>query len=302
MNPNTKETTDWQFSVFSNIKPKSGPFTVIASDQQGNQQGARICLGVVIPVFNEVGTIEHALGQVLAQFCVMEVIVVDDGSTDGTSFVVQAWTAKDARVTLIRHPANRGKGASIRTGLARVKAPIVIIQDADSEYDPSDYRWLIEPILQGRVDVVYGSRFMRGANPHTDKRHRLQNRLLTAFANLLTGLKLTDEATCYKVFRRELIERLDLQEDRFGFCPEFTVKVSRMGLMIKEVPISYRARSISEGKKLRFWDGVDAIRCLIKYSFICRNGFGNLSRGATTVEREGDQAATERRSDTHFFQ
>jgi glycosyltransferase involved in cell wall biosynthesis len=226
----------------------------------------RPLLGVIIPALNEERTVGELLLRVLAQPCVLKVVVIDDGSSDRTREVVQAYVAEDDRVALITHPERRGKGASIRTALSGLETPLLIIQDADLEYDPSDYARLLEPIMLGEADVVYGSRFMSGAHTQTSWGHKLKNRLLTSVSNLLTGLRLTDEATCYKVFHRDLIRRLNLQETQFGFCPEFTAKISQMKLRVKEVPISYRARSRSGGKKLRFRDGLSAVYCLFKYS------------------------------------
>jgi len=197
---------------------------------------------------------------------VAEVIVVDDGSTDGTWQKLQSWPARDPRVRVYRQERNRGKGAAIRRALQEVSAEIVVIQDADLEYDPADWGAMVELIRSGRADVVYGSRFAPGACARTPWWHRGLNRLLTWASNRITGLVLTDEATCYKMFRREVLLGLDLKEDGFGFCPEVTAKLARKGVRIVEVPIRYTARSRSEGKKLRLKDGWEALCCLWRYS------------------------------------
>jgi glycosyltransferase involved in cell wall biosynthesis len=245
--------------------------TIIEPDDVVRADGALIpaqiaCLGVVIPVFNEVATIDEILRRVLAQISVCEVIVVNDSSNDGTAECLGSWPALDKRVTVLSHSTNRGKGAAIRTGIAHVSAPVVIIQDADLEYDPHDYERLLAPIRADEADVVYGSRFAGVAKPATTWWHVLGNRLLTWTTNLVTGLRLTDEATCYKVFRRDVLASIELAEDGFGFCPEVTVKVSKLHVRIVELPISYRPRTRNEGKKIRLRDGVDALYCLVKYS------------------------------------
>jgi glycosyltransferase involved in cell wall biosynthesis len=219
-----------------------------------------------MPCYNESPTVDEILRRVLAQPAVAEVLVVDDGSTDGTWDRLQAWPARDGRVQLARHPQNRGKGAAVRSGLALATAPVVVVQDADLEYDPADFARLLAPILAGQAQVVYGSRFAAGAPGRTAAWHRVCNGLLTAVANRLTSLHLTDEATCYKMFRREVVLGLGLQEDGFGFCPEVTAKLARQGVKIIEVPIHYHGRTRAEGKKLRLRHGLEAVRCLWKYA------------------------------------
>jgi glycosyltransferase involved in cell wall biosynthesis len=224
------------------------------------------CLGVLVPAYNERATITQTLNRVLAQPSVVEVVVIDDGSTDDTADLVAQLAVKEPRLNLIKHARNLGKGAAIKTGLSRSTAPFIIIQDADLEYDPTDYGELLRPVLAGEADVVYGSRFMQRSKSRTTTWHSLQNRLITFASNLATGMRLSDEATCYKLFRREVFDQLTLKENRFGFCPEVTVKISQLGLRIIEVPVSYNSRTRASGKKLRLRDGFDAVRCLIKYS------------------------------------
>jgi glycosyltransferase involved in cell wall biosynthesis len=228
------------------------------------------CLGVVVPAFNEGATIARVLEQVLAQRPVQEIIVVDDASEDNTSEAVRKFTG-DGRVKLFRHEKNQGKGAALRTGFANVSAPYVIVQDADLEYDPGEYHLLLEPVLGEVADVVFGSRF-QGAGAHRVLYfwHSWGNRLLTTLSNMATDLNLTDMETCYKLFRREVLERIVIQEDRFGFEPEITAKVSRLNLRIYEVPISYHGRTYAEGKKIGWRDGISALRCILKYNFTRR--------------------------------
>ncbi|HXG49165.1 MAG TPA: glycosyltransferase family 2 protein [Methylomirabilota bacterium] len=227
----------------------------------------RRCLAVIMPVFNEVATVVPVLRKVLDQACVKEVLVVDDGSTDGTGERIRKWARHHPRVRLLSRERNRGKGAAIRWALEVVTAPVTIIQDADLEYDPGEYEKLLEPIRREGVSVVYGSRFLDRRRALLPKWQLWCNRSLTTVANWITRLRLTDEATCFKVFRTELLRQLRLEEDGFGFCPEVTAKLARRGIRIAEVPISYRARSRAEGKKLRWRDGVDALRCLLSYTF-----------------------------------
>jgi glycosyltransferase involved in cell wall biosynthesis len=226
------------------------------------------CLGVVMPVFNEAETIATVVAQVLAQPEVRELIVVDDCSTDGTWAALETISAGEPRLKLFRHEVNRGKGAALRTGFGKATAPVVIIQDADLEYDPREYAILLAPIRAGRADVVYGSRFL-GAGAHRVLYfwHAVGNRLLTTLSNMATNLNLSDMETCYKVFRREVLERISVQEDRFGFEPEITAKVGHLDVRIYEVPISYYGRTYAEGKKIGWRDGFSALRCIIKYNF-----------------------------------
>ena len=220
-------------------------------------------LSVIIPVYNEQATIAETIARVRASSPEKEIIVVDDASTDATCDIVAPLVADD--LSLIRQPQNAGKGAAIRRGLQQVTGDIVLIQDADLEYDPADYPALIAPIIAGQADVVYGT---RAPDFHgMSWRHRLFNWIAARLTNLLFRANLTDEATCYKVFRTEVLRSIPLTCRRFEFCPEVTAKVRRRGLPIHEVPVSYQARDIGAGKKIRWWDGVIALWTLIKYRF-----------------------------------
>lgn len=223
------------------------------------------CLSVVMPAYNEERTIVLALERVLEQTCVGEVIIVNDASTDGTGVVLSAVT--DPRVTVLTHPTNRGKGAALRTGFANATLPFVVVHDADLEYDPGDFPRLLRPLVDGAADVVYGSRFISGeARRVLYYWHSVGNRILTTFSNMLTNINLSDMETCSKAFRREIIQALEFQEERFGFEPEVTCKVARLGCRIYEVGISYSGRTYAEGKKIGWKDGVRAIYVLLKYA------------------------------------
>jgi len=225
------------------------------------------CVCAVMPVFNEAATVAEIVRIVLAQPCVAELIIVDDASTDGTWEAVQG-LPPDPRVKTFRHEVNQGKGAALRTGISRATADLVVIQDADLEYDPAEYPVLIQPILLNRADVVFGSRF-NGAGSHRVLYywHSLGNRFLTIVSNMATNLNLSDMETCYKVFRREILQAIPIQENRFGFEPEITAKVARAGVRIYEVPISYYGRTYAEGKKISWRDGFHALICILKYNF-----------------------------------
>jgi glycosyltransferase involved in cell wall biosynthesis len=223
-------------------------------------------LSIVIPVYNEKDTILELLDRVRQVDLPKETIVVDDYSTDGTRQILQSLPdSKDLQVIL--QPENRGKGAALRSGFSAVSGDIVVIQDADLEYDPAEYPRLIQPILSNKADVVYGSRFLGGPHRVLFFWHSLGNRILTTLSNMLTDLNLTDMETCYKVFRAEILKEITLKENRFGFEPEFTAKVGKKRYRIFEVPISYSGRDYSEGKKIGWKDGIAAFYFIIKYRF-----------------------------------
>ena len=227
-------------------------------------------LSILIPAYQE----ERTIGEVLRLVSAVdtesrgwdkEILVCDDGSSDGTVGVVEGSVAADPRVRLVRHPQNRGKGAAIRTALAEARGEYCLIQDADLEYEVSDYPALLDEVNAG-ADVVYGSRFLAAERPEGMRLpNYLANRILTTTANLLYGMSITDEATCFKVFRTDLLRELDLECDGFEFCPEVTAKLGKRHVRIAEVPIHYRARNIAEGKKVRWTDGVEALWVLISH-------------------------------------
>ena len=225
--------------------------------------GRRVSLSVVIPVYNERDTIQEALRRVRALDVDLEIIAVDDASTDGSLELLEA----EPGLVLVRHAVNRGKGVAIRSALERVSGDVVAIQDADLEYDPQDLLRLMEPIARGEAKVVYGSRFLKGLPP-MELPNYVCNRLLAWTANLLYGARITDEATCYKVFDASLLRSIPLKCCRFEFCPEVTAKVLKRGERIVELPVSYTPRSYDSGKKIRWWDGVVALWTLVKYRFV----------------------------------
>lgn len=228
----------------------------------------RKTLSIVVPVFNEEKTVGSLVKKVLSVKLIgiqKEIILVNDGSSDNTQKELKKLKQKNIRV--FTHRQNQGKGAAIRTGIKEAKGDVLVIQDADLEYDPEDYLKLLEPILQNKADVVYGSRFIGGA-PHRVLYfwHSVGNSLLTLFSNALTNLNLTDMETCYKMFTKVVAQKLVLQENRFGIEPEFTAKISKLKCRVYEVGVSYAGRSYVEGKKINWKDGVWAIWCILKYN------------------------------------
>jgi glycosyltransferase involved in cell wall biosynthesis len=227
------------------------------------------CLSVVMPAYNEQQTILEAIDQVLASPWVAELVVVDDCSVDETA--TRLATVDDPRVRVLHHARNQGKGAALRTGFAAVGEAFVIIQDADLEYDASEYGTLLEPLVAGRADVVYGSRFAGGESHRVlFFWHSVGNRLLTLASNMVTNLNLTDMETCYKAFRTEVLQQVEIEEDRFGFEPEITAKLARLGVRFYEVGISYDGRTYDEGKKIGWRDGVWAFVCIARYGVVRR--------------------------------
>jgi len=223
-----------------------------------------------MPVYNEDATIESIVDRVRASAPDAELVIVDDGSTDGTPDKLMELEERD-RIVVCRHDGNRGKGAALRTGFAAVTGEMVIIQDADLEYDPADYDVILAPIRGGEADVVYGSRFARSGSDRTPTAlHYAANRFLTMLSNLFTGLRLTDMETCYKAFRRDVVDRLEIKENRFGVEPELTARIARMKCRVTEVPISYYGRTVREGKKIGWVDGMRAVWCIFKYSVLRR--------------------------------
>ncbi len=229
-------------------------------------EALRMKLSIVIAVYNEKATILEILRRVREVGIPKEIIVVDDCSLDGTSEILKALPpAEDLKI--IYQPRNQGKGAALRTGFGAVTGDIVVVQDADLEYDPAEYRTLIQPIVDGKADVVYGSRFLSGPHRVLFFWHYVGNKLLTMLSNMMTDLNLSDMETCYKIFRSDVLRKIRLRENRFGFEPEFTAKIARARCRIYEVPISYSGRDYAEGKKIGWKDGVAAIYFILKYRF-----------------------------------
>lgn len=224
-------------------------------------------LSVIVPVYNEVKTLGNVLEKVRAVNVEKEIILVDDGSTDGSRELLEKWQTEDPSLKIIFHSHNQGKGAALRTGFKEAAGDYVIVQDADLEYDPQDYSKLLQPVLEGKAAVVYGSRF-KGAYKDFMALHFWGNKLLTLFTNLLYGVGLTDMETCYKLIPADLIKSIKIKSNRFNFEPEITAKILKKGYKIFEVPISYAGRGFSEGKKITWKDGAVAFWYLLKYRFV----------------------------------
>lgn len=245
---------------------------ILAQEAKSNADLPR-CLSVVMPVYNEAATVEKVMSLVLRQRPVQELIIVNDASTDGSGEVLQRLAKADERLKVVHHERNKGKGAAVARGLAEATGPIVMVQDADLEYDPTEYYLLLKPILTNKADVVFGSRFMgSGAHRVLYYWHAVGNKILTTLSNMSTNLNLTDIETCYKVFRRELLQRFKIEEPRFGIEPELAAKLARLNVRIYEVPISYYGRTYAEGKKVNWRDGFSALRCIVKYNLLRRRG------------------------------
>lgn len=271
--------------IGSAISPELLPY-----DQLANMLGPGVCkrlgiypipaglvLSVVIPVYNERDTLHLILDRVRAVKIPKQIILVDDCSKDGTRELLQKMAQEQTDLTIAFHDVNKGKGAALRTGFSLATGQIVIVQDADLEYDPSEYPRLIEPIVDGRADVVFGSRFIGETHRVLHFWHSMGNRALTWMSNMFTDLNLTDMEVCYKVFRREVIQNINLKQNRFGFEPEVTAKVARFQVpaldarparrcRIYEIPVSYNGRDYNEGKKIGWKDGVQAVYCIIRYA------------------------------------
>lgn len=228
-------------------------------------------LSVIIPVYNEKNTVNKIIQQVQDVELEMEkeIILIDDGSTDGTREILKNLESPNVKVKL--HEINQGKGAALRTGFSLATGDFVIVQDADLEYDPREYPVLLTPLLDGRADAVYGSRFLGGPHRVLFFWHYIGNKMLTTFSNMLSNLNLTDMETCYKVFRKEILDKITLKSKRFGIEPEITLKLARQKCRIYEVPISYSGRDYTEGKKIGWKDGVAAIYHLIRFKFLDRS-------------------------------
>jgi glycosyltransferase involved in cell wall biosynthesis len=254
-------------------------------------------LSVVVPIYNEETTVEHLLAEVgrcplPQEIDQVEVVTVDDGSADRSWELVKSFTfaARDDGVELskclYRHQQNQGKGAALRTGLQQSTGDIILIQDADLEYDPHDYPTLLQPILSGQADVVYGSRFLGGPHRVLFFWHYVGNKLLTIFSNMLTDLNLTDMETCYKVFTRKVLDSIRLTSNRFGFEPEFTARVAQLRCRVYEVAVSYHGRTYQEGKKIGWRDGFEAIWCILKFNLLVRNRNQIASNGQAADDKQ----------------
>lgn len=239
-------------------------------------------LTVVIPAYNEEKTVEHVITTVLNTALVGEVVVVNDYSSDNTAKIVEKMAESDSRIKFFNHEVNQGKGAALRTGFQKATLPFVIVQDADLEYDPEEFELVVRPLINDECEVCYGSRYLKN-NPRRVLKfwHTMGNRFLTTLSNMVTNLHVTDMETCYKAFKREIIQNIKIEENRFGFEPEITAKIARRGLRVSEVAISYFPRSFDEGKHIGWKDGVRAIWCVFKYGIWRRN------RKVMMVDSEG---------------
>jgi len=251
-------------------------------------------ISVVIPVYNEVATIEELLNRVQAVDLDKEVIIVDDGSTDGTVEKLDRLALQE-NVQVVCHGNNRGKGTALRTGFKVVTGDIVIVQDADLEYDPNEYPKLIRPIAEGKADVVYGSRFV-GEGPHRVLYfwHYIGNRFLTLLSNCFTNLNLTDMETCYKVFQREVIHSITIEESGFGVEPEITAKIACLGCRVYEVGITYYGRTYAEGKKIGWKDGLHAIWCILRYNLLTKSAKRTATSSVWRLEGQSSDSRGQR--------
>ncbi|MCU1296265.1 MAG: hypothetical protein JWO91_543 [Acidobacteriaceae bacterium] len=254
-------------------------------------------LSVVMPVYNERTTLQQVVERVLRVPLDLELICVDDGSRDGSREILNQLQNQYPQLRIFFQPKNMGKGAALRRGIQEATGDFVIIQDADLEYDPNDYAALLDPLIQGKADVVYGSRFL-GSGPHRVLYfwHSVGNWALTLLSNCLTNINLSDMETCYKVFRREVIQSIPIEEDRFGFEPEVTVKVAKRHLRIYEVGISYWGRTYEEGKKIGWKDGFRALWCLLKYSITEPVVSAQSFAGKERIERPSEERLSESRN------
>lgn len=254
-------------------------------------------VSVVVPVYNERRTLRQVVERVLSVPLATELICVDDGSTDGSREILKELASKHAALRVLFQPRNMGKGAALRRAIQQAGGDFVLVQDADLEYDPSEYPILLQPLIEGKADVVYGSRFM-GGRPHRVLYfwHRVGNWLLTLLSNAVTNLNLSDMETCYKAFRREVVQSIPLEEDRFGFEPEITVKIAKRRLRVYEVGISYSGRTYEEGKKICWRDGIRALWCLLKYSVKESRAARQVPGGERTEPADKEMPVTQPRS------